>query len=83
MEHISICGPVELNEGKLQLRIPLIDGGLELSEVARGISVIDDDVLVVTIPAWLAERLGIEDGTSVIVDNKDGKFNIRVNNTLH
>lgn len=82
VDYISLGGPVEKHEGKLQLRIPLIAGGLELSRVARGISVIEDELLIVTIPDWLAERLGIEEGTPVIVDNQNGKFNITLDREI-
>lgn len=82
-DYISLGGPVEKHDGKLQLRIPLIAGGLELSQVARGISVIEDEMLIVTIPDWLAEKLWIEEGSRVIVDNRNGKFNITLDRQVH
>jgi hypothetical protein len=81
-EIVSLGGPVEKYDGKLQLRIPLIAGSLELSKVARGISEIEGDLLIVTIPDWLSKRLGIEEGTPVIVDNQNGKFNITLDRSV-
>jgi len=69
-------GPVERIDGQLVLRIPLDAGGDDLHDVARGISRIDGDCLEVRIPDWLAEKLGIWEGTIVTVDNRNGKFNI-------
>jgi hypothetical protein len=74
---ISIQGPIEKIDGKLTLMIPLAVGGQELFEYARGISVIEGEFLKVVIRDWLAEKLGISEGTLVDVDNEDGKFNIR------
>jgi hypothetical protein len=76
---ISIGGPVEEIDGKLVLRIPLDAGGRELAECSRGIASIEGDFLVVVIQGWLAEKLGLFPGSSVIVDNRDGKFNIQSN----
>jgi bifunctional DNA-binding transcriptional regulator/antitoxin component of YhaV-PrlF toxin-antitoxin module len=39
-------------------------------------------LLIVTIPDWLAKRLGIEEGTPVIVDNQNGKFNITLDRSV-
>ena len=74
----SLEGPVERVEGKLTLRIPLAAGGQALAPCARGVSEIDGEDLKVTIPEWLAEKLGIHEGSLVIVDNRNGKFNIRL-----
>jgi hypothetical protein len=62
--------------GKLTLLIPLEAGGNELSECSRGISEIDGSNLKVTIPDWLADKLGVHEGSRVRVDNDGGKFNI-------
>ena len=78
-DHISIGGPVERVDGRLVLRIPLEAGGRILAECARGISSIENDLLVVVIPDWLAQKLGLFAGSQVIVDNKNGKFNIQGN----
>jgi hypothetical protein len=54
---VSLKGPVERVNGKLVLRIPLVVGGEELVASARGISSVEGDDLVVTIPDWLAEKI--------------------------
>ena len=75
-DSIALTGPIESRDGKLVLLIPLESGGIELAEVARGICEIDGDFLKVTIPPWLATKLGIREGSTVEVNNADGKFNI-------
>jgi hypothetical protein len=77
MNEVSLQGRVEKVEGKLPLQIPLAVGGGDLIGVTRGIARVDGDILVVTIPEWLAASLRIEHGSDVVVDNLDGKFNIR------
>ena len=72
----SLQGPVENVGGKLVLRIPLAAGGSQLIESSRGIGEVDGECLKVTIPDWLAEKLGIHAGGQVSVNNFDGKFNI-------
>jgi hypothetical protein len=47
-----------------------------LYAVSRGISSIDGDDLVVTIPHWLAQKIGVGEGSVVYVDDRWGKFNI-------
>ncbi|MGH9718301.1 MAG: orotate phosphoribosyltransferase [Candidatus Acidiferrales bacterium] len=77
MENItSLKGPIETVEGQLVLRIPLAAGGAQLIECSRGIAEVAGECLNVSIPEWLAEKLGIEAGSQVRVDNYDGKFNI-------
>jgi len=73
----SLTGPIEKIDGRLFLRIPLAAGGGELVECSRGISTVADDMLVVEILPWLAEKLKIGEGSLVTVDNHDGKFNIQ------
>ncbi len=75
-EITSIKGPVERVNGQLVLRIPLDVGGAKLAKVARGIGEIQGNLLVVTIPAWLAQKIGITKGSIVNIDDADGKFNI-------
>ena len=75
-EIVSLEGPVELADGKLLLRIPLSAGGDKLAPFATGIGQLEGDYLVITIQAWLAEKLRIKDGSVVCVDNQNGKFNI-------
>ncbi len=76
MEVTSLTGPVEKVDGKLMLRIPLGTGGDQFIECARGISEVDGAYINVTIPDWLAAKLGITEGSVVSVDNENGKFNI-------
>ena len=68
---------VENIDGKLMLRIPLAAGGRELVECSRGISEIDGDFLNIVIPDWLADKLGISEGTTLVVGNANDRFNIR------
>jgi hypothetical protein len=75
-DYISLRGPIEREDGKLVMRIPLDAGGEQLSIVARGISVIDGDDLLVTIPHWLAQKIDVREGSEVYVDDRWGKFNI-------
>jgi hypothetical protein len=72
----SLQGPVEKEDGKLVLRIPLEAGGAEFVQCSRGISEIEGNQLKVTIPEWLAGMLRIDEGSLVSVDNANGKFNI-------
>jgi hypothetical protein len=39
---------------------------------------IDGEFLVVIILPWLAAKLGLSEGNLVHVDNRNGKFNIKV-----
>lgn len=73
----SLRGPVEFENGELVLNIPLAAGGDQLIECSHGIGVADGEVLRIVIRAWLAEKLGVEEGTVMHVDNANGKFNIR------
>ena len=78
MGHItSLIGPVESLDGKLMLRIPLETGGRELVACSRGIGEVDGDFLSIHSINWPAERLGISEGSTVVVDNANGKFTIR------
>lgn len=74
---VSLKGPVEKVDGKLMLRIPLVAGGEELIPSARGISSVEGDYLVIEIRDWLAEKLGITEGSWVHIHNTDGKFHIQ------
>jgi hypothetical protein len=62
--------------GKFTLLIPLEAGGNELIQSSRGIAAIAGADLKVTIPDWLGDKMGLEEGSLVRVDNEDGKFNI-------
>ena len=75
-EKISLEGPVELIDGRLTLQISLAAGGDKLGPLARGIGEIDGENLNVVIQPWLAEKLRINVGSLVVVDNYNGKFTI-------
>ena len=75
-DYLSIEGPVELEEGRLTLRIPLHEGGDILAPLAKGIGQIEGDDLVVVIQPWLAETLRIGPNSLVIIDNAEGKFRV-------
>jgi hypothetical protein len=75
-EVTSLSGPVESIDGRLVLQIPLAAGGDRLVAASRGIGTVVEDCLQVSIPNWLAAKLGITEGTVVSVNNLDGKFNI-------
>jgi hypothetical protein len=78
MGHItSLSGPVESLDGKLMLRIPFETGGRELVACSRGIGEVNGDFLSIHIKDWLAERLGMSEGSTVVVDNASGTFTIR------
>jgi hypothetical protein len=72
----SLRGPVQKEDNKLVLRIPLEAGGSNFLECSRGISEIDGEYLKIVIPEWLAGTLRIEEGSMMSVDNANGKFNI-------
>jgi hypothetical protein len=73
----SLKGPVEKLGDDLVLRIPLEAGGDRLVECSKGIGEVHGAFLEVVIPTWLAEKLGITEGSWVSVDNANGKFNLR------
>src|SRR6266436_3048038 len=73
---VSIKGPVLKVGGKFTLLIPLEAGGNDLIKCSRGIAEIEGEDLKVTVPDWLADKMGLEEGSLVHVDNDDGKFNI-------
>jgi hypothetical protein len=75
-DYISLEGPVELIEGELVLRIPLMAGGLELEPLIRRGARIEGDFLIVAIPRHLAEHLRVGEGSLVVVDNRDNRFRI-------
>jgi hypothetical protein len=75
-EPVSLEAFVSNVDGKLTLLIPLEAGGNELHECCRGIAEMDGSNLKVSIPDWLADQLGVQEGSRVRVDNDGGKFNI-------
>ena len=60
---ITLTGPVENIDGKLLLRIPLDAGGSELVDASRGIGVVEGEFLSIEIMDWLAQKLGISEGS--------------------
>ena len=74
--YISVQGPVERRDNRLILRIPMDAGGNQLRAVAQTTSFVEDDVLVVLLPEWLAERMHLGEGSEVYVDDRWGKLNI-------
>jgi hypothetical protein len=64
-------------DGKLVLNIPLAEGESHFVQSSRGLGVIEGENLKVTIPQWLATKLGIVAGGLVVIDNRGGKFNFR------
>jgi hypothetical protein len=62
-------------DGKFTLMIPLEAGGNELIECSQGIGEIAGEDLKVTIPDWLSDKMGLEEGSRVQINNNDGKFN--------
>src|SRR5215218_7182795 len=73
---VSVKVPVELIDGALTLRIPLADGGEELSIPARGLGKIEGDALCVVIESWVAQALGVDAGSVVVVTNANGGFHV-------
>lgn len=79
---VSLTGPVERINGELTLRIPLNAGGAALASVAGRIGSVDEHYLNIVIKPWLADQLGISEGSLVDIDNVEGRFNIRTVATL-
>ena len=73
---VSLEGAIVLRKGKLTLRIPLAAGGDKLAPSAKGIGKIEGEFLNVIIQPWLAQKLCIGAGDMVMVDNREGTFNI-------
>lgn len=65
--------------GQLALRIPLEQGGIHLVDLVTGIGEVIDGELVIVIQPWLAEKVNIHLGSSVIVDNLEGRFRMTRN----
>ena len=80
-EIIYVEGPVEYIDGKLILRIPLEVGGDKLIDCAQGIGEIWGEELFVTIPDYVADEVGIQEGDLVQVDNRDNEFHITLGTT--
>jgi hypothetical protein len=75
-QQISVECLLKRVDENLTLQIPLADGGDKLVPLARAIGQVIGDNLVVIVLPWLADILRIGDGSLVVVDNHNGKFNI-------
>lgn len=75
-DFVAVEGPVERQGERLVLRVPLEAGGDKLRALTRAISFVEDGRLVVLLPEWLAERMQLEEGSAVHLDNRWGKLNI-------
>jgi hypothetical protein len=75
-EVTSLRGPIELYRGQLTIRIPLAEGGDKFLGCTRKIAEVDGEYLNIVIKPWLAEQLGLCQGSLVSVNNSDGKFHI-------
>lgn len=75
-EFVALEGPVERRGDRLVLRVPLEAGGEKLKVVAKATSYEEEGRLVVILPEWLAERMQLDEGSAVHVDNRWGKLNI-------
>ena len=58
------------------LRVPLEAGGERLKLVAKATSYEEDGRLVVVLPEWLSERMQLDEGSAVHLDNRFGRLNI-------
>jgi predicted molibdopterin-dependent oxidoreductase YjgC len=75
-KEVSLQGPLENRDGKLVIAIALDVGGRTLSQYTKGIGTVEGNQLVVEIQPWLAQKLNVQEGSLVIVDNHNGKFTI-------
>jgi hypothetical protein len=67
---------LEIRDGKLVIAIPLDVGGKTLAKYTKEIGTVEGNDLVVEIQPWLAQKLNVQEGSLVIVDNHNGKFTI-------
>jgi hypothetical protein len=74
---LSLTGPVEVVDGILTLKIPLVAGGDKLVALTQGLGRVEGEFLVIPIYPRIAELLGIVEGSLVTVDNHNGEFNVR------
>lgn len=59
------------------LSIPLAVGGRELIPYTKGIGWVEGYFLKVEIRPWMAEKLGVGEGTIMAVDNLTGEFRMQ------
>lgn len=76
IKSLSLRGSVEVVEGKFMLIIPLASGGSEFIKCSQGISKVEGEYLKITIPDWMASKIGLQDGSLVDIDNRNGQLNI-------
>ena len=74
---VSIKGPLEKIDGKLMLQIPLAVGGRELADCTKGIGRIEGHFLKIEVLPWMAEKLGVSEGSVMAVDNTTGEFRMQ------
>ena len=74
---VSIKGPLEKIDGKLVLQIPLAVGGRELADYTKGIGHVEGHFLKIEVLPWMAEKLGVSEGTVMSVDNITGEFRMQ------
>src|SRR5262249_30747744 len=73
---LPVRGPVERAGEQFCLLIPLDAGGREVIPLARRIARVEGGILRVEIPEWMMRFLNISEGSDVLVDIVNGKFNL-------
>jgi hypothetical protein len=77
VDFVSIHGPLEIQDGKFVLRIPLEVGGDKLAKIVGTIGRVEGHILQIEIPERLASNvMGWKEGDIVSVDNQGGLLNI-------
>jgi hypothetical protein len=77
-EIVHLEGPVELNNGRLVLCIPLSACCKDFIDSAKGTSFIVGESLIITMPDYVIEHLTVKEGSLVVVDNRKGKCHIQL-----
>jgi hypothetical protein len=72
---ISLRGKLEMADGKYVFVIPLSAGGNEFIKCSEGISKVEGQNLIITIPDWMVANAGLHNGSFVDIDNRNGQFN--------
>jgi len=75
-DELRLEGPVERIAGQLVVSVPLGEGGSQFIHCTRRIARIDlqRDCLDIFIPTSLATKIGIDDGSRVVISNQGGTF---------
>jgi len=73
---LRLEGPVERIADELVVSVPLSEGGSQFIDCTRRIARIDlqRECLDIVIPTWLAAKIGITDGSRVVISNQGGVF---------